>query len=92
MDKYIGRVTSVECEEIRSINNHKKSIEELKIIVPENSMLYNEVVNDLNTTNEKYNIWWNSMSKKYGWNVSNNKRFQIDFKTCQIRLVDKNNE
>lgn len=90
MDKHIGKVTSAECEEIRNINNHKKSVEELLIIVPENSKIHNEVVNDLNATNEKYHKWWKSMGQKYKWEVPNGKILQVDFKTCRIFLIDKN--
>lgn len=67
MIKVVGKVTEEEKRVILDINSHKKSLEELLLILPRDSELYKQGSNDLIETQNRYLEWWNKHSQKYKW-------------------------
>ena len=67
MNKVVGTVTEEEKRAIMEINNHKSALEELLLVLPQNSSLYKEASDDLAQTKEKYLEWWDSHYQKYKW-------------------------
>lgn len=67
MRKIVGAVTEEEKNAIRVINNHKCSLEELLMILPDESELRKKARTDLDETNKKYQKWWSDCQAKYQW-------------------------
>lgn len=89
MKKEVGRVTEQERNEIQSLFERRNGLNELaNILTPDNEELYNRLVEDMGKTSTKFQQWWNDTSQKYNWESSDNGRWEIDFQTCQIFLVD----
>lgn len=89
MKAFVGSVSIDERNEIRALNAHKISLEELLPILPIDSELYNEALIDLNSTVEKYNSWWDNTAQKYNWERVHNCSWHIDFETCKVYLNSK---
>lgn len=89
MKKEIGYVTASERDEIQSLFERRNGLNELaKILTSENVELYNRLVADMGETSTRFQQWWDNASKKYKWESSENSRWEIDFQTCQIFLVN----
>ncbi len=86
--KIIGQVTESEKEEIQALFERKNGLNELAKIIPiDNPELYERLVKDLGETTTKFQQWWDSMSSKYGWEISENGNWEINFQTNEITLV-----
>lgn len=67
MKKVVGKVTEVEKSVIKKLYDHKNSLGELLLILPEDDELYNVALKDMDETMVKYQEWWNLHYKKYQW-------------------------
>lgn len=88
MNKIVGIVTEQERDEIQALFERRNGLNELaKILTIDNSELYERLVKDLSDTTGKFQRWWDTMSKKYQWEGTDNGNWEIDFDTCKIYLV-----
>lgn len=90
MKKLIGKVEAKERDEIRQLFERRNGLNELaKIVTAENDELYQKLVSDMGTTCTNFQDWWDKMSQKYQWQRKENGRWEINFDTCEIFLVDE---
>lgn len=88
MEKKVGKVTEEERNEIQTLFERRNGLQELaKIIKADDAELYEKLVKDLGETGTKFQIWWNSMGKKYNWESAPNGNWSINFETCEIFLI-----
>lgn len=86
--KLIGQVTPEEKNEIQSLFERRNGLNELaKIVTPDNNELYEKLIKDLGVTTTKFQNWWDRMSTKYGWEMTEDGRWEITFDKCEIYLV-----
>ena len=89
MKKEVGQVTEDEKDEIKLLFERQNGLNELaKILTPDNKELYEKLVTDFGSTKVKFDNWWNTMSRKYEWERSENGHWIIDFSTCKVFLED----
>jgi CXXX repeat modification system protein len=87
MRKKIGVVTEDEKNEIRLLFQRKNGLTELaKIVTADNNELYEKLVNDMGTTQSKFQGWWDEMAEKYKWEGKENGNWEINFETNEIFL------
>ena len=83
-------MTPEEKDEIQKLFERRNGLNELaKILTSDNEILYEKLVKDLGETTTKYQNWWDSMAKKYHWTIIENGNWEIDFETCDIYLITK---
>ena len=86
--KTVGSVTPEERDEIKALFERRNGLRELAMIVSaDNAELYEKLVRDLGDTGTRFDNWWSSMSEKYQWESAEDGHWEIDFETCEIRLV-----
>lgn len=86
--KLVGQVTPEERNEIQTLFERRNGLNELaKILTSDNTELYEKIVKDMGETSTKFQNWWNSMSKKYQWERTEDGNWEINFDTCEIYLV-----
>lgn len=89
MKKLVGQVTPEERNEIQTLFERRNGLNELaKILTAENVELYEKMVKDLGETSSKFQNWWDRMGQKYKWESIENGRWEINFDTCEIFLVN----
>lgn len=89
MKKHVGQVTLEEKNEIKHIFERRNGLNELaKILDVENTALYEKVVKDMGENSVNFQNWWDRMSLKYQWESTEGGRWEIDFETGNIYLVD----
>ena len=89
MKKHVGQVTLEEKNEIKHIFERRNGLNELaKILDVENTALYEKVVKDMGENSVNFQNWWDKMSLKYQWESVEGGRWEIDFETGNIYLVD----
>ncbi len=89
MNKKVGQVTEDEKDEIKLLFERQNGLNELaKILTPDNKELYEKLITDFGATKVRFDNWWNTMSRKYEWDSSENGHWRIDFATCEIFLED----
>lgn len=86
MRKIVGKVTEIEKNSIRAINNHKNSLEELLLILNQDDDIYKKVSLELDEIKQRYQEWWNSCYNKYHWEKGK-KEWTILFETNEI-IID----
>lgn len=85
--KIVGRVSEEEKNEIQTLFERRNGLNELaKIIMPDNTELYERLVKDLGETSTKFQQWWDTMSSKYQWESAPNGNWEINFSTNEIIL------
>lgn len=88
MKKEVGKVTEDERDKIQKLFERRNGLYELaKILTPENSDLYEKLINDLGETSVKFQSWWDSMASKYNWEAAEDGHWEIDFNKCIIYLI-----
>lgn len=88
--KLVGEVSIEERDKIKNIYMRRSALMDLsKILTADNSELYEKLVLDLGETNVKFQEWWSSKAKEHDWEGAENGRWQIDFNTCEIFLVEQ---
>ncbi|MDY6297288.1 MAG: CXXX repeat peptide modification system protein [Alloprevotella sp.] len=86
--KIVGQVTPEEKNEIQTLFERRNGLNELaKIVTAENTELYEKLVRDLGETGLKFQQWWDRMAEKYQWESIEGGNWEINFETCEIRLV-----
>lgn len=86
--KIVGQVTPEEKNEIQTLFERRIGLNELaKIVTAENTELYEKLVRDLGETGMKFQQWWDRMAEKYQWESIEGGNWEINFETCEIRLV-----
>jgi CXXX repeat modification system protein len=86
--KKVGQVTPEERNEIQTLFERRKGLNELaKILTADNSELYEKLVKDLGDTGTKFQGWWDRMAEKYQWESAEDGNWEISFDTCEIFLV-----
>lgn len=89
MRKLVGQVTPEERNEIQALFERRNGLNELaKILTADNVELYEKMVKDLGETSSKFQNWWDRMGQKYKWESIENGRWEINFDTCEIFLVN----
>lgn len=89
MKKLVGQVTPEERNEIQTLFERRNGLNELaKILTADNVELYEKMVKDLGETSSKFQNWWDRMGQKYKWESIANGRWEINFDTCEIFLVN----
>ena len=85
--KIVGKVNETERDEIKRLFERKNGLFELfKIINPDNTNLYNKLVDDMGKTSIEFQRWWDEKSEKYQWESVSNLSWEIDFDDCNIYL------
>ena len=89
--KRVGQVSAVERDEIRAIFERKNGLAELFRSLTDapqvNNVIYEKLVADIGAATTRHHEWWSAMSKKYGWPVVPDGRWEIDFDDCAIYLL-----
>ncbi len=88
MKKIVGQVTPEEKNEIQTLFERRNGLNELaKILTADNSDLYEKLVKDIGETGTKFQLWWDTMARKYQWESVPDGNWEINFETCEISLV-----
>ena len=88
MKKVVGQVSELEKREIQILFERRNGLNELaKILIADNTELYERLIKDLGETSIKFQKWWNQMSEKYQWESIDGGNWEIDFDTCEIYLI-----
>lgn len=88
MKKEVGIVSSDERDQIRTLYQRRKGLDELaRILTKDNTGLYERLVADIGETSLKFQEWWHAMEAKYQWEAANGGRWEIDFNSCRIYLI-----
>jgi len=91
--KVVGHVTPEERNEIQTLFERKNGLAELaKIVTADNNELYEKLVKDMGETGTKFQTWWNCMAEKYKWESTEKGNWEINFETCEIYLIDKDDQ
>lgn len=86
--KIVGQVTPEEKAEIQTLFERRNGLNELaKIVTSDNAELYEKLVKDLGETSTKFQNWWDRMAEKYQWEHVEGGNWEINFDTCEIKLV-----
>lgn len=86
--KIVGQVTEEEKREIKTLFERRNGLKELtKILDHTNEELYEKLIRDINSTQEKYKKWWNRMGQKYLWEGMDDGKWEINFETNNIYLI-----
>lgn len=85
--KLVGQVTPAERDEIQALFERRNGLNELsKILTPDNVELYERLVADMGKTGTRFQQWWDTMSRQYGWESAPDGHWEINFDTCEIFL------
>ena len=88
MKKKVGQVTPEEKDEIQQLFERRNGLSELaKILNADNTELYEKLVKDMGETGTKFQGWWDRMAQKYQWESAPNGKWEINFETNEIYLV-----
>mgnify|MGYP003305022583 CR=1 FL=1 len=87
MKQLIGTVTLAERDEIQSLFERKSSLIELAKSISSEDPIYERLISDMSITTSKYQLWWENMSSKYGWEKLDDSNWRINFNTCEIFLI-----
>lgn len=91
--KLVGQVTVGEKNEIQTLFERRNGLNELAMILTvENDSLYEKLVKDMGETGIKFQNWWDAMAEKYQWESVEGGNWEINFDTCEIYLVNPDNE
>ncbi|MGA3287152.1 MAG: CXXX repeat peptide modification system protein [Bacteroidota bacterium] len=91
--KIVGKVTSLERDQIRALFERKNGLTELFRSLSslsdselQSSPLYERIVADMGEVSVRFQKWWDSMSQKYSWENIPGYKWEIDFESCDIFL------
>lgn len=82
----LGSIDEVESKEIEPIVERISGLEELLLIVEDESLALkiNEELTELN----KYRLeWWQRIVKSHGWNVDTNINWSVDYQDNKIWII-----
>lgn len=87
MKRLIGKVAVSERDEIQSLFERKNSLIELAKSISSEDSIYERLISDMSVTTSKYQLWWDNMSSKYGWEQLEGTNWRINFDTCEVFLI-----
>lgn len=90
--KCIGKVTPQERDEIKGMFERKNALLELSKTLSfdgTENPLYEKLLKDLGPISTQFSTWWGQKGKKYQWESTVSGRWEIDFDTCEIFLIQK---
>lgn len=86
----VGKVSIKENDEIQRLFKRKEALIELcGVLRPEDTDLYEKLINDLGNTIEEFNLWWKRTSIKYEWKSFPDSKWSIDFDNREVSLITK---
>jgi CXXX repeat modification system protein len=88
MKEVVGKVTPTESGEIKKLFTRKNALMDLLKSVEKGTAFYENAMEDFIETNEKFQNWWNITAKKYSWKDNGTTRWEINFDTCEIFIVN----
>ena len=88
MKTHVGKVSEEERNEIQKLFERKNGLTELVKSAGNNDVLYEKLVTDMGVTASRFEQWWSRMDEKYQWQSAENGKWEIDFNTCDIYLVN----
>lgn len=90
MNRVVGKITEEEKQAIQELFERKNGLAELlKILTPENDLLYEKLIRDMGSTATRFQQWWDNMYEKYQWQKSENGHWKVNFVTNEIILDDE---
>lgn len=82
-------IDSEETREILEIFKVKKGLELISTLIPKSdSALLERNTLDIKECEKNFNEWWNKIRKKYNLKSTSGGKWQIDFKTNTIYLIE----
>lgn len=84
MSEIVGKINDQESIEIQELNEKRLALESLERII--DFTLTSKLQNDYEDVMEKFNSWWDTTSKKYGWKREDNKSWHINFNNNEVNL------
>ena len=88
MKTHVGQVSQEERNEIQTLHERKNGLMELAKSIGNNEILYEKLVKDMGITSSRFEQWWSRMGEKYRWQSAENGKWEIDFNTCDIYLIN----
>ena len=88
MKTKVGQVSEEERNEIQSLFERRNGLLELAKVIGENDVIYDKLVRDMGVTTSRFEQWWSQMGEKYQWQSTKNGKWEIDFNTCDIYLLN----
>lgn len=92
--KFVCEVPELEAKRFLDIFEMKNALESLAIqiagnndIIKEDSLLYKRLVEDYKSSLADFDKFWLPYLEKYGYMLSENNQFSLDFKTNEIYVV-----
>lgn len=92
--KFIVQVNELEKNEIEKLFERMNSLRSLSLTLStnnelfnENSYLYEKVIEDLSSTQKKYDQWWANIIKVYNLDQDKMAYYQIDFSEGNLYLL-----
>jgi CXXX repeat modification system protein len=93
-NKVVGKVTVAEKDELLEHFQRKNALIELSrslnLQTPDQKELYEKIVTDLGEANYNVEQWWKTKGQMYQWEGRQAGQWLINFDTCEIILIDKN--
>lgn len=90
MKEKVGQVTEEEKNEIKQLFERQNGLNELaQIVTPANGELYEKMLSDRKTTQEKFDRLWDRLLQKNRWTQRRFGFWKIDFDTNDIYLERK---
>jgi CXXX repeat modification system protein len=91
--KLQGTVSPAERDAIRRLHERRNGLLELFKALPDlekdvRGELYEKIVADLGDVTTKSQEWWSTKSREYGWEDRAGCRWEIDFTSCEVFLLD----
>lgn len=92
--KLLGTVSPAERDAIRRLHERRNGLLELFKALPDlgkdvAAELYEKIVVDLGEVTTRSQEWWTATSREHGWEDPAAGRWEIDFTSCEVFLVDQ---
>jgi len=89
----VGNVTPEERDAVRALFERRNGLVELfkamaDMDTDQTDSLYEKIVKDLGEVTAKYQDWWTNTSLKYGWENSEGTRWEVNFASCEVFLIE----
>ncbi|EMS69710.1 CXXX repeat peptide modification system protein [Ruminiclostridium cellobioparum] len=91
----VGTVTEEEKNEILVLYERKMGIEELAATLDSDLLsddkkesLQDKMIAELGKVTVNMQLWWDRMYEKYRWKSIHGHKWNIDFQTCEIFLIE----
>jgi len=91
--KILGTVTPAERDVIRRLFERRNGLLELFKALPDLEKdaagpLYDKIVADIGRVTTEYGEWWTATSREHGWENTAGRRWEIDFVSCEVFLLE----